>query len=43
MIDRLFAGAPEQMITALLEYRELSEDEAKRIREMIDKSEKKDK
>ena len=40
MVDRLFAGSPEEMVTALLEYRGLTADEAERIRDMIDESEK---
>jgi hypothetical protein len=36
MVDRLLAGSPEEMVTALIEYRGLSPDEANRIREMID-------
>ena len=36
MVDRLFAGSAEEMVTALIEYRGLSPDEADRIREMID-------
>ena len=36
MVDRLFAGSPEEMVTALMEYRGLSADEADRIREMTD-------
>jgi predicted transcriptional regulator len=39
MVDRLFAGSPEEMVTALIEYRGLSADEAERIRHMIDESE----
>jgi predicted transcriptional regulator len=38
MVDRFFAGSPEEMVTALLEYRGLSPDEAARIRDMIDKA-----
>jgi len=41
MVDRLFAGSPEEMVTALMEYRGLSTDEADRIREMIDATETK--
>lgn len=41
MVDRLFAGSPEEMVTALMEYRGLSADEADRIRAMIDQSETK--
>ena len=41
MVDRLFAGSPEEMVTALMEYRGLSTDEADRIREMIDTAEAK--
>lgn len=39
MVDRLFAGSPEEMVTALLEYRGLSADEAERIRTMIEQAE----
>lgn len=39
MIDRLFAGSPEDMVTALIEYRGLSDDEAQRIRQMIERAE----
>ena len=39
MVDRLFAGSAEEMVTALVEYRGLTPDEAKRIREMIKKAE----
>ncbi|TWU38857.1 Penicillinase repressor [Novipirellula aureliae] len=35
-VDRLFAGSPEEMVTALMEYRGLTPEEAERIREMID-------
>ena len=41
MVDRLFAGSPEEMVTALIEYRGLSRDEAERIREMIDEADEK--
>ncbi len=43
MIDRLFAGSPEQMVNALLEYRGLSANEANRIRKLIQKAEKEQK
>lgn len=43
MVDRLFAGSAEEMVTALLEYRGLSTDEAERIREMIEDAEAKPK
>lgn len=36
MVDSLFAGSPEEMVTALMEYRGLSQEEADRIRQMID-------
>ena len=36
MVDRLFAGSPEEMVTAFIEYRGLSPEEAQRIRDMID-------
>ncbi|HAW28368.1 MAG TPA: penicillinase repressor [Planctomycetaceae bacterium] len=39
MVGRLFAGSPEEMVTALLEYRGLSADEAERIRAMIEAAE----
>ena len=39
MVDRFFAGSPEDMVTALIEYRGLSQDETDRIRAMIDKAE----
>jgi predicted transcriptional regulator len=38
MADRLFAGSPEEMVTALIDYRSLSPDEAERIREIIDEA-----
>jgi predicted transcriptional regulator len=39
MVDRLFAGSPEEMVTALIEYRGLTPSEAERIRQMINKVE----
>lgn len=41
MVDRLFAGSPEDMVTALIEYRGLTRDEAERIRAMIEAAEAK--
>lgn len=41
MIDRLFAGSPEEMVTALIEYRGLTSGEADRIRKMIDEADTK--
>ena len=41
MVDRLFAGSPEEMVTALIQYRGLSPGEAQRIRAMIDEADKK--
>ena len=41
MIDRLFAGSPEEMVTALIEYRGLTSGEAVRIRKMIDEADTK--
>ena len=38
MVDRLFAGSPEDMVTALIEYRGLSRAGAERIRDMIDEA-----
>ena len=43
MVDRLFAGSPEEMVTALIEYRGLSPDESERIRDMIDEADTKQK
>jgi len=43
MVDRMFSGSPEEMVTALLEYRGLSPDEAERIRTMIDVADTKQK
>ncbi len=43
MVDRLFAGSPEEMVTALIEYRGLSPDEVERIRDMIDAADTKQK
>lgn len=40
MVDRFFSGSADEMVTALLEHRGLTPDEAQRIREMIDESEK---
>ena len=39
MVDRMFAGSADELMTALLEYRGLSADEANRIRAMIDDAE----
>lgn len=43
MVDRLFAGSAEEMVNALIEYRGLSDDEADRIRKMIEAKEAKSK
>jgi predicted transcriptional regulator len=43
MVDRLFSGAPEELVTALIEYRGLTADEAARIRKMIDEAEQRNK
>ena len=40
MVDRLFAGSPEEMVTALIEERGVSRGEAERIRDMIDVADK---
>ncbi len=40
MVDRFFCGAPEEMVTALIEYRGLTKEEAQRIRDMITDAEK---
>jgi predicted transcriptional regulator len=39
LVDHLFAGSPEDMVSALVEYRGLTKEEAMRIRAMIDKAE----
>ena len=39
LVDRFFAGSPEDMVTALIEYRGLSSAEAERIRTMIERAE----
>ena len=41
MVDRLFAGSPEDLVNALIEYRGLSDGESERIREMIEQAESK--
>ena len=41
LVDRFFAGSPEQMVNALMDYRGLTADEADRIRRMIDAAESK--
>ncbi len=39
IVDRWFAGAAEEMVTALIEYRGLTTDEAQRIRKMVEAAE----
>lgn len=43
IVDHWFAGAAAEMVTALIEYRGLTTDEAQRIRKMIDAAEAKTK
>ena len=43
MVDRFFSGSPEEMVSALIEYRGLSSGEAGRIRAMIEEAEAKTK
>ena len=43
MVDRLFAGSPEDLVTALIEYRGLTAAETRRIRSMIEQAEAKQK
>ncbi len=38
MVDKACGGNPEKLMMALLQYRGLSEDEAKRIRVMLDEA-----
>ena len=40
LLDTVFRGSAEDLVTALLENRSLSKGEADRIREMIDKAER---
>ena len=39
LVDRFFAGSPEEMVTALIDYRGLTREEAERIRAMIERAE----
>jgi BlaI family penicillinase repressor len=39
LLDSLCGGSPETLMTALLEQRELTKEEAKRIKEMLDSAE----
>jgi len=41
MVDRLFAGSPDELMSALIEYRGLSDGESERIKEMIEQAETK--
>ena len=41
MVDKACGGNPEKLMMALLQYRGLSDDEAKRIRKMLDEERKK--
>ncbi len=43
LVERLFADSAEEMVTALIEYRGLTSDEAQRIREMIEQADTKPK
>ncbi|WP_010587351.1 BlaI/MecI/CopY family transcriptional regulator [Schlesneria paludicola] len=43
LVDRWFAGSSDEMVTALIEYRGLSADEAERIRQMVEEAEAKTK
>ncbi|NQV69930.1 MAG: BlaI/MecI/CopY family transcriptional regulator [Pseudohongiella sp.] len=38
MVDKACGGNPEKLMMALLQYRGLSDDEAKRIRKMLDEA-----
>ncbi|WP_182865555.1 BlaI/MecI/CopY family transcriptional regulator [Rhodopirellula sp. JC639] len=40
LIDRFFAGSPEDMVNALIEYRGLTSEESQRIRKMIQDAER---
>ena len=40
MIDKACGGSPERLMTALMEYRGLSDDEVDRIRSMFDDAQK---
>jgi predicted transcriptional regulator len=39
LVDRFFAGSPEKMVTALLDYRGLTPDEAETIRGILKEAE----
>lgn len=41
MVDKACGGNPDKLMMALLQYRGLSDDEAKRIRKMLDEARKK--
>lgn len=41
MVDKACGGKPEKLMLALMQYRGLSEDEAKRIRKMLDEAKEK--
>jgi BlaI family penicillinase repressor len=38
VVDRICGGSPERLVTALLDYRGLSDSELKRIRQLLDES-----
>lgn len=38
MVDRMFSGSADELMTALMEYRGLSAEETERIREMIEQA-----
>ena len=39
LVDRFFAGSPEDMVNALIEYRGLTSEESQRIRKLIQDAE----
>ncbi|NKB32123.1 MAG: BlaI/MecI/CopY family transcriptional regulator [Pseudomonadales bacterium] len=41
MVDKACGGNPEKLVMALMQYRGLSDDEAKRIRKMLDEAKEK--
>jgi predicted transcriptional regulator len=41
MVDKACGGRPERLMTALMEYRGLTDDEVQRIREMLDQAHRK--
>jgi len=41
MVDKACGGEPERLVSALLDYRGLTDEEAERIRKMLSETQKK--